>query len=478
MTRLTFVVGIGLTSALTFAADYEVRFDSASQMAEIRITVPQPKVLSFNMPAWIPGDYQIFNYGKTVRSVQFRKGGSLLGANQVSVNQWASNGEADQVIYLVGTSKGNFSDNLAFRGSVSFICGGAYGWLSGHQSEAQNIRFYPLPGESIYTVLPSTAHDTFTAENFDDLLDSPTVVGKDVLSLDGSIRIVGYGNTSGVDIASFQKLGEKVANEAKKMLPGKFTDKYTFFLSFGGSGGGLEHRNSSVITLFSKSPQSATSIMFHEFFHAYNVKRIRPEAIWNFDYSKAPVIDSLWWLEGVTDYYADVFEVRSGLKPREAFLNGLGQNATREKNRSATVRTSALVSSQKVFEVEGSQGAGGVSYYSKGWLVGAALDMSIRQNSMGKYSLDDVMRGLWSIAQGENGYPESEIRKLCVKFGGEATGTVYDQSVTIAQAVPIGSLVAGLGLKFEGNAIVDDVEGSAISKTLGKQFPLMLPLTN
>lgn len=469
--KLTFAtLGLAMT-ALTFAADYEVRFQPATQLAEVKISIPAAEVMTFEMPAWIPGDYEIFNYGQTVRSVEFRNGGNRVEGKQESVNRWKSSGEANQVVYVVGASRGNFSDNLGFRGSAQFICGGAYGWIGGHDEEETKVQFYPATGEQIFSSLESVSGSLFKTQSYDRLIDSPTVVGKEVVSVGDAIRIVGYGAVAGVDLNGFQAIGEKVAAESKKMLPGEFSKQYTFFLSFGGNGGGLEHQDSSVITVYSKSPASSTSIMFHEFFHAYNVKRIRPEAIWDFDYSVAPKIDSLWWLEGVTDYYADVLAVRAGLKPRASFLTELGQNSAREKNRTATTRTSALVSSREVFGVQGSQGAGGVSYYAKGWLVGAALDLSIRQNSNGKHSLDDVMRGLWAIYQTGQGYPEPKIRELCTKFGGEKSGVVYDQSVEVAQAVPIADLLAGMGLKFVGNAIQDDSETGATKAGLAVNYP-------
>lgn len=476
MTRVSGVMLAMLVCSLGWSADYEVRFMPETQTAEIRISIPKQDKLVFQMPAWIPGDYELFNYGQTVKSIRFRDGGKDVKAVANNSNKWESLEQANQVIYTIGTSVGNFCANLAFRGDVTVIGGGAFGWLEGHSLGETKVKFFTQPGQEVYAAMkPGTEPGTFVAPSYVRLVDSPAVIGKGFLVADGAIRVVAYGNSSGVDPQEYQEIGNKVAAEAKKMLGGSFSEKYTFFLDFGGSGGGLEHEDCTFISLFTKNPRQAAGIMFHEFFHAYNVKRIRPEAIWDFDFSKAPQIDSLWWLEGVTDYYSSVFQVRAGLTPRESFLNQLGQNLVREKNRSATYRTSAIESSRRIFEVAGSQGYGGLSYYSKGWLIGAALDLSIRSESSGKYSLDDVMRGLWANAQEGKGYPESMIRELCVKFGGEATGAIYDESVTKASVTPLAGVLAKAGLKLETNAVVADDGAAASAKTVGSKYPLLIP---
>lgn len=468
------LVGLG---AAGFAAQYEIRLDARTQTAEVSISVAQPGKLAFHMPVWIPGDYQAFNYGQNVVAIQFRNGGRVIEAQRDGLNRWVAAEEADRVLYRVKSSSGNFSDNLAFRGSATYVCGGGvFGWIEGHDKEGHELEVFPGAGERVYGTLPRRegSGERFTARDYVHLTDSPMVVGSGVRELDGKIRIVAYGDSAGANLAGYQELGTKVAEESAKMLPGSIGEKYTFFFDFGGGGGGLEHGESTRIGLWTKNVSQARGIMFHEYLHAYNVKRIRPEAIWNFDFTKTPVIDSLWWLEGVTDYYSEVMAVRCGLLDQAAFLRMVGNNSVRERNRAATMRVSALESSRRVFEGAGSQGFGGLSYYSKGWLIGAALDLSIRVESGGKHSLDDVVRGLWANALAGKGYPESMIRELCVKYGGEATGVVYDESVTKPQPVPLVGLLEKAGLRFEGSSVVVDAEAGGTAKAVAERYPLAL----
>lgn len=475
--RRFFAAALGLAAfSACFAAKYEVKFDPASQTAEISVSVPKLETLAFQMPAWIPGDYELFNYGQDVTSLEFRNGGTVVGSTKDGLNRWVASGPCDRVVYKVKTSMANFSPNLAYRNDVSYISGGAWGWIEGHDEEPTDVHFVMAAGDDAYSAMPYAEgkKDTFTATGYTQLIDSPTVVGRGIKVQDGPIRIVAIGQTDGADLKEFQDVGEQVALEAAQMLPGIEWKQYTFFLDFGGGGGGLEHTNSCRIGMWTKNPAQARGIMFHEFFHCYNVKRIKPEAIWKFDYSKAPKIDSLWWLEGVTDYFASVFQVRAGAMSQEDFLTNLGRNVTREKNRGVTNKISALESSQRVFETGGSQGYGGQSYYAKGLLAGAVLDLSIRGESGGKYSLDDVMAGLWLNYKSGKGYPESMIRELCVKFGGEATGKIYDLAITKAQPVPMDQVLAKAGFRMEGASIVKDTAAKGITVTIANNYPSSL----
>lgn len=466
------LAGLGLAVGC-WGASYEVRLDPRTQTAEVSIAVSEPGRLAFQMPAWIPGDYELFNYGQSVVSLEFRNGGRAVSSTKDGLNRWVSEGDSDRVVYRVRATAGNFSPNLGYRGSTAFLCGAVYGWVEGHAKEAHTVVYIAgAQDQAVSALKPVEGRSmTFAAADYDELVDSPTVVGTGIRVLDGQPRIVAYGNAEGVDLAAFQDLGAKAMTESAKMLPGSIGESYTFFLDFGGPGGGLEHATSTRIGLFSKSPANAMGIMYHEFFHAYNVKRIRPESIWTFDLSKAPAIESLWWLEGVTDYYAEILAVRAGLTPSSELLRMIGQNSVRERNRSATNRISAADSSRRVFETAGSQGFGGLSYYSKGWLIGACLDLSIRGESGGKHSLDDVMRGLWEIYKSGKGYPEAKIRELCVQYGGTATGAIYDEAVNQAGPVPLTKVLAKAGMRFEGSVLVPDSAATGPAAEVAKAYP-------
>jgi len=150
----------------------------------------------------------------------------------------------------------------------------------------------------------------------------------------------------------------------------------------------------------------------------------------------------LWWLEGVTDYYADVLLFRASTISRTEFVDSMAQSI-RGTEQGKYLSISADEASKKVWEARGSNGFGGVNYYSRGRAAGAVLDLAIRTHSNGKFSLDDVIRQLWEeCKKGKPGYEDNRIRELCVKYGGAALGDIYDDCVMRAGPFPTNRALA------------------------------------
>lgn len=226
--------------------------------------------------------------------------------------------------------------------------------------------------------------------------------------------------------------------------------EYVFFCDFNGGYGGLEHLSSTRLGIYSKNASQAAGLIAHEYFHAFNVKTIREQPLGPFDYSKPANVSTLWWLEGVTDYYADVMRLRAGLIDEEDFLNDVGGSYAALLRNQARLKVTAAESSEKVWTVRGSQGWGGLSYYHKGKLIGVCLDLAIRLETKGARSLDDVIKALYEETKDRKpGYAPNRIRELCIQFGGEKLGPIYDRCVSTTQELPMDDLLSQAGFVRE-----------------------------
>jgi len=454
--RYTSFLILASLTPLARAAEYTVEVHESDAIVELKVDKPSKE---FRMPAWIPGDYDLLDYGKRLSDVTFFRGSGQVAATQGSdVNLWSVPSGATRVRYTVKPSVGNFSPNLQIRGAEVFINGGGvFGWFEGHQDEAVTLT---LPAKAWTPLVERDG--TYRARDYDHLIDSPIVMGPDVKTAEATFhgkthRVVGFGRNQGVDMDRFLKTGLAVAVQTHKLFGELPYGSYTFFLDFGGRGGGLEHADSTRIGLFpSSDPKRSHGILFHEYFHCFNVKRIRAACLGPFDYTKPAKTSTLWWLEGVTDYYASKLAVRAGLMTREQFLGEIGSTAV-GVSRGSYLKVSAEESSLRVWEGHGSFGYGGTSYYEKGNAVGAFLDLPIVGHTGGKRSLDDVMRALYKETKPPKpGYQDGRIRELCVEIGGAKLGPLYDVAVKTADPLPWDSVLPLVGLAKDGRHLQSD----------------------
>jgi predicted metalloprotease with PDZ domain len=359
---------------------------------------------------------------------------------------------------------------------------GVFGWFKDQADQVQTLNIVHEEGMKVAIALPQKATspkvDVYTAKNYDILIDSPFAVSRNLRTSDFQVSgkrhvVAAFNQPEGADLDAFSSVCSRAAEGALALFGELPYDSYWFLFDFGGGGGGLEHLDSTKIGLSPRAnAQQSAGIIFHEYFHAFNVKRIRSKPLGPFDYTKPAVTGAIWWLEGVTDYYADVLAVRTGVETRDEFLRAMAGTFTGFHRGTGFARTSADDSSRRVWETSGSNGFGGVSYYTKGKLVGMALDLAIRGASNGRRSLDDVMRDLYAETKGKDGFSETRIRELCIKHGGEGLGPIYDVCVMQAVRIPIEGILAGVGLSMTDGAIASDPGADQSSAMLGRRWPM------
>lgn len=444
--------GLALCTLVAFAslahADIEYRLKLAPDQDHISVSVSLPvkgTETKLQMPNWAPGAYVKANYAGNIANVA-----SAAPVEHPDRNTW--------VFKTAGLKRLDLTYDVNYSVSKTGrqISGpGTYLYVVDRKLEKCFVSFETPPDWNIATGLDPAGERRFVAPTYDVLADSPVQVGvfnDDVTTVRGvPVHSVTFG--AGVDKLDRKKLLEtcaRIVEAAAELFRGLPYKRYYFLFSvFSGrdGGGGLEHLNSTQISLANGLGPRAVWVIAHEHFHAWNVKRIRPFVLGPFDYIGYPQTHNLWWSEGVTDYYARMLDLRAGLMSESEFVEDLGQNMQQLHNNPARLKVSADEASYRVWEANNSQGFGGLSYYLKGDMVGLCLDLKLRDLTNGRKSLDDVMRELFKQCRNDKpGFGEDDIRKLCIRFGGAEMGSYYDRVARSTEELPFTEALAVVGL--------------------------------
>jgi predicted metalloprotease with PDZ domain len=432
---------IAATAFAQQAVEYRVSFPAPEHhYAQVEVTwaaVPEA-TLEAHMSRSSPGRYAVHEFAKNVFDVHAFDGkGHEVRFTRPNPYQWNVS-EHDGTVRIVYKVFGNHVDGtyLAVDDSHAHMnMPATLMWARGFDLRPIRIHFQP-PANSTWKaatqLFPTSDPWTFTAPNLQYMMDSPTELSDYALrsftvkNPDGqqfTIRTAVHfdGDPSAVD--DYAAGVEKIVNEAAAVF-GEFpvydTGTYTFlgdYVPWGG-GDGMEHRNSTVVasaTSFrsAQAVQAALGTVAHEFFHCWNVERIRPKTLEPFDFEEANISGELWLAEGFTQYYGPLIMARAGVSPPDAAA--LVRNAVVVINSPARQFRSAVEMSQMaafsdaaVSIDETNLPTTFISYYTYGAALAAALDLSLRDRSNGKVTLDDFMRAMW-IAHGKPGGPSPAI---------------------------------------------------------------------
>ena len=434
------------------------------------VPVSAAGTLSVQIPNWAPGAYALRDGGANVHdlSVADASGAALTVAHPAS-NTWEIATKASGPVilkYWTATRGGGFGGGGRGPVDESYVQlsgPSVYLYVVDRKTEKCKVTFDVPSGWPCLVGLDPTSGqaNTYTAPTYDVLADNPMSTGQvnvETYTLRGkthTIVLEGAGKDL-IDKDLILKDCRFVSAAETDFWGGAPYHKYVWHFvvtPHGRGGGGLEHLSSTQITLSSDLTPSMVSLLAHEYFHLWNVKRIRSSVLGPFDYTKLPKTGALWWLEGVTDYYASLLPYRYGNWTRDQFYGEIVQNMRAIQNNPARLTVSANDASLRVGEANGGRGNSNgfqISYYNLGWLVGLCLDTEIRAQTSGKHSLDDVAHALFNECKNDKpGFQEDEIRKLCVKFGGPALGPFYDSVANQPGEKPIAQQLQKMGLKLE-----------------------------
>jgi len=396
--------------------------------------------VELRLPSWTPGSYKIREFARNVS--HFRAVGSNgrpLAHRQTAKDTWrvtvGKDGKAT-IAYRVyafelSVRTPHVDDTHAF-----FLPTNALMYVEGQLSAPSVLHVSPPKGWSVYCPLPRLKghENAFVAKDYDVLGDSPVECGAHVTAafeVDGKrhdIVIHGAGN---YDVSLMVRDFPKIVRAAKKMFGDVLPyENYMFILHvLPGNRGGLEHLNSQVSAWPSgnfetrEQYEDFLSLISHEFFHLWNVKRIRPEILGPFDYTSEQYTDQLWVMEGITTYYEWLVLVRAGLVPRERVWKALEGEIARWEERPGNavmpLDESGRLAWTKLYLADENFVNTGVSYYLKGGLVAGILDMEIRRRTKHRKSLDDVMRQLYAeYGLPKRGFPNGGFERACEHVAG------------------------------------------------------------
>jgi len=401
----------------------------------------------FKMPAWTPGYYRIMDYAKSVKDFKAEDGsGRPLTWEKTAKNTWrVRSGKTASIIvsYDVYAFTRFCADSYLGDDGGFITPTGLFMHLAGRLKDPVTVTVLPHPDwKSVSTGLDPVPGrpNTFTAPDFDTLYDCPMLIGnQEILTFEvaGRTHTVAAYDLGTADRAKFTGDLKKIV-EASLALMGELPYRHYSFLIIGPGGGGLEHLNSTAVTLNPTSltnPQgykSWLSFIAHEYFHLFNVKAIRPIALGPFDYERENYTNMLWVSEGITVYYEFILLNRAGLMTRDEVLERLGSTIANYENAPGRHYQPATASSFDTWTNFFSRGEHSanttISYYDIGAGLGLLLDVKIREASKGRASLDDVMRTLYGTFYKEKkrGFTDREFREACERAAGAPLGEIFD----------------------------------------------------
>jgi predicted metalloprotease with PDZ domain len=409
------------------AVRYELRFPNAAHHeAEIRATFSgvRGRVLEVVMSRSSPGRYALHEFAKNVYNFRAADAaGRRLQVTRPNPYQWnveANFGAGGSAVVIDYTLFGDCADgtyNAIDPSHAHLNPPATFAWARTFEKNPASVKIEIPPGSdwTVATQLPPGTGETWTAPNLDALMDAPLEIGPHAMrewsAGDARFRLALHSQASEDVVTRFQRMAEAVVLEEEGVFGGfpKYDNGvYTFLVDYLPyvSGDGMEHRNSSVITsvrpLTRESAGQLIGSVAHEFFHSWNVKRIRPRSLEPFDYERVNMSGELWFAEGFTDYYAPLALTRAGLMPRDEFLGRVMGNAIntvltapgREVFSAADMSRRAAFTDGAVAVDPQNQANTDISYYTYGRALALGIDLAIRSRFPGK-SLDDWMRAMW-----------------------------------------------------------------------------------
>jgi predicted metalloprotease with PDZ domain len=435
--------------------------------SRVVISVPtlQDTQLTFIMPAWSPGAYTLSEYAQFVEEPAAYSADSVkLPVKKVDERSWrVSVPAASSVKFTYRVDDPRHSINFSINDSTHATVQGpsTFMYVEGRKDFPVKVRYRVDNEWELATSLMQTPEDdgfTFFAPNYDTFIDSPAEIGnldqRSFAVRGRPVQVVTYGAT-GFDKDGFVKMVRQIVEYQVTLFDDVPFEKYVFLFHVGkyaAGGGGLEHLNSTNISLglaqLKNDFGSATNVTAHEFFHLWNVKRIRPAVLGPFDYTQPACTRALWFAEGVTSYYADLSQLRSGLVDEGRFLWMQKQQIVALQRNPDRKITSVEKASLKIWE-RGYYHSG-ISYYNKGQLIGLLLDLRIRRETENRRSLDDVMRFLnGNYAKRSIGYGENELPNVVSSIAGAELSDFFERYVAGVEELPFAEYFSWAGIDFK-----------------------------
>ncbi|WP_460925206.1 M61 family metallopeptidase [Pontibacter brevis] len=430
---------------------------AAALAAELRYTLsmPQPHThyfeveaelsgakknyVDFTLPVWAPGSYLVREFAKNVESFEATdKAGKALRSEKIDKNTWrVYSNRADVVRAKYDVYAYELSVRTSYLdASHGYVNGtSVFMYPEGYENLSGTLVVKPYQGwNKVSTGLKSTGKFTYTFPNYDILADSPLEIGNHEVytftaaGVPHEVAMYGEGNYVPDRLMADMK---KIVEEAVTVIGELPVERYVFIVhNLNRGGGGLEHLNSTTLqtSRWNYGTEAGyngfLSLVAHEYFHLWNVKRLRPLALGPFNYNQENYTDLLWVSEGITSFYDDLIVRRAGFTTPQRYLDVVAGSITSVENtpgnKIQTVAEASFDAWIKYYRRNENSNNAEVSYYTKGGVLGQLLNMEIMEATNGDKSLDDVMRYMYKryYKQLNRGFKEAEFKEALEKVSG------------------------------------------------------------
>ncbi len=477
-----------LLCCLTFPAlaqtthEYEIEFPNAfHHEAQVSATFRglEPKVLALRMSRTSPGRYALHEFAKNVYAVKATdENGKPLTITRPNPYQWNVSGHNGtvRVTYTLFADRGDGTYSQIDETHAHLNIPATFMYAPDYPQRPIQVHFKPRADLNwkIATQLRPLGGDVYSAPNLDYFMDSPTEISNFSLrefteTSNGksyTIRFALHHDGTDAELDTYMESVKKIVAQEKAVygeLPDYDFGTYTFLACYlpHVSGDGMEHRNSTVLTSTSSLADGGltrnASTVAHEFFHCWNVERIRPKSLQPFDYTEANMSGELWFAEGFTQYYTGLMLCRAGVIPPQEYVDGLAGSLNYVINSPARKYFNPIEMSYQAPFVDAAASIDPVnrentfiSYYTYGSVLGLALDLSLRDLG-GNLSLDGFMQYAWkTYGKPEIPYTARDLQLALESYAGQKFGQdFFGEYVFDSQMPDYQKLLASVGVEFK-----------------------------
>ena len=473
--------------------DYAIRvLNPQAHSFEVRCTVPHPDPAGqrFALPAWIPGSYLIRDFARHIVAIRAESGGRPLRLKKTDKHSWqAPPLEDDGPLTVVCEI---YARDLSVRGAhldpTHAFFNGTSVFLRaiGHEETPCRVDIEAPAGKAYQDWRVATAlapahgeagcakangFGAYRAANYDELIDHPVEMGEFTLARFTACGVPHEIAISGRHDTDIERLTADLARICEWQIrffgePAPMS-RYVFLVTAVGEGyGGLEHRASTALLCArddlpypgmigrSEGYRRFLGLASHEYFHSWNVKRIKPAAFIPYDLDRENFTTLLWVFEGFTSYYDDLALLRSGTIDLADWLELTAKTISNVQRGPGRLRQTLAESSfdawSKFYRPDENTPNAQVSYYAKGALVALALDLTLRSKTDNRVALDDVMKTLW-LRHGKTGVgiAEDTVRRIAEELSGLKLARFFRAAVDGTGELPLKSLLARFGITLE-----------------------------
>jgi predicted metalloprotease with PDZ domain len=458
---------VALSSSYALTA-YNISLANPEQhLVQVQIILPEGAAeRQLQLPIW-NALYQIRDFSQYVNWIRAKdRAGRPLMVSLVNPSRWQITGAQQGAIVeyeMFVDSAGPFGAQLnlfhAFFNLAQILM-----YPVDARSQPMMVRFDRIPvGWRLATPLSATSDGRFSAENYDRLVDSPVEIGSfqesDFDDAGAHYRVIFDAQPGDYDAEKITAVLQKIVAAATSWMNDRPFVSYMFIYHFphGPAGGGMEHAYSTAISLnadvIARDPEILASVTAHEFFHLWNVKRIRPQTLEPIDYTTENHTRALWFSEGCTSTAADFIQLRSGLLDERRFEQELAADIGELQRRTAHLTQSAEESSLDAW-LEGypyyRRPERSISYYNKGELLGIMLDLAVRESSHDHASLREVFQWMnQNYAKKGRFFPDSDgVRQAAEAVSHADLRSFFQKYVAGTEEIPWNDLFRTVGLQL------------------------------